>query len=461
MTTDDEFEGACFVDDNAALRGLNIGGLRVHQPRDIRKLVARHKIDRIVLAMPSASHSTRIRIAKRLDGVGCEVHALPSFAEMVLGRGSTDTARPFETSALLGRTALEGELPASNKVYEGHSILVTGAGGSIGSELCRQLLQLKPRRLVLLDHSELSLYSFARELSGLETETEIKSILGTITEAGLVREILDTYEIDVVFHAAAYKHVSLVELNPLEGLRNNVFGTRTLAEEARRAGVKRFILVSTDKAVRPTSIMGSSKRMAELVIQDLATRSTQTRFSMVRFGNVMGSSGSVIPLFEQQIRTGGPVTVTHPDVTRYFMTTSEAVRLVLMAGTFSRGGDVFVLDMGQPVRIFDVARQMIEGSGYSVRDDANPDGDIEIEFTNLQPGEKMQEELLIGSDMLTTPHPKILRAQEDSLSEIETANALQDLRRAIENRDLAAAKVTLNKWIENYEDPEDSANVVA
>lgn len=461
LTTDDEFESACFVDDNVALHGLNINGLRVFPPHDIPKLVARHEINRIVLAMPSASHSTRLRIAKSLSSVGCEVHALPSFAEMVLGGSSFKKVKPFQTLALLGRTALEGELPTSNEVYKGHSILVTGAGGSIGSELCRQLLLLKPRRLILFDHSELSLYTIERELAGLDTKTEIVSVLGTITEAGLVRETLEVNAVDVVFHAAAYKHLSLVEVNPLEGLRNNVFGTRILAEEARRAGVARFILVSTDKAVRPTSIMGSSKRMAELVIQDLATRSEQTRFSMVRFGNVMGSSGSVIPLFEEQIRIGGPVTVTHPDVTRYFMTTSEAVRLVLMAGTFSRGGDVFVLDMGQPVRILDVAWKMIEGSGYSVRDAQNPDGDIAIEFTSLRPGEKMQEELLIGSDMLTTPHPKILRAQENNLSEIEMANALQDLRRTIENRDLDGAKATLRKWVENYENPKECTHDAA
>lgn len=260
----------------------------------------------------------------------------------------------------------------------------------------------------------------------------------------------------MVFHAAAYKHVNLVETNAFEGVRNNVIGTRVLAEEARLARVDRFILVSTDKAVRPSSMMGCTKRMAELVIQDLAKRSENTKFSMVRFGNVLGSSGSVIPLFQQQIRDLGPVTVTHPEVTRYFMTIDEAVRLVLLAGSFSRGGDVFVLDMGEPVSIHDMARKMIEAAGHSVRDETNPAGDIAITFTGLQEGEKMHEELLIGSDMLTTPHPKIMRAQEKMLSELQIASALQELRRAIEARDLNLLTATLRRYVEN-EDTEVAA----
>jgi FlaA1/EpsC-like NDP-sugar epimerase len=261
-------------------------------------------------------------------------------------------------------------------------------------------------------------------------------------------------KIDVVLHAAAYKHVPLVESNAIEGMRNNVLGTRTVANAAREAGVERFILVSTDKAVRPTSVMGGSKRFAEMIVQDLATRSDRTRFSMVRFGNVLGSSGSVIPVFADQIAQGGPVTLTHPEVTRYFMTIPEAVRLVLLAGSFARDGDVFVLDMGEPVAIQDIARRMIEASGYSVRDAANPRGDIEIEITGLRPGEKLHEELLIGSDMLTTPHPRILRAQEGHLSEIELAKALKSLSEAIETRDMALLRSILAQWIEQVEEDE-------
>lgn len=461
LKTDDEIEGVCFVDDNLALQKLTIDGMKVFSSLKVRTLVKKFKIDRIILAMPSAKQIDRFRIIKELQKIGCEIHTLPSFADMVLRGEELSTAAPAENSTLLGRTALAGDLPSSAEHYEGRSILVTGAGGSIGSELCRQILQLKPKKLVLLDHSELALYSIMREFAGTFQDTELKAVLGSITESSLVTEALIANEVEVVFHAAAYKHLPLVQSNPLEGLRNNILGTMVVAEAAQRADVNRFILVSSDKAVRPTSIMGASKRMAELVVQDLATRSKHTRFSMVRFGNVLGSSGSVIPLFEDQIKRGGPVTVTHPEVSRYFMTASEAVRLVLLAGTFSRGGDVFVLDMGQPVRILEIAQKMIANAGYQIQDLENPDGDIAIQFTGLRPGEKMHEELLIGSDMLTTPHLKILRAQEICLSEIEVASALQDLRRAIENRDVETAMVMLRKWVENYELSDENENIVA
>lgn len=455
LVTDDEFEAVCFVDDKVALQKLTISSMRVHAPREIADIVAKEQIDRIVLAMPSASLAVRTRIAHGLRNVGCEVLALPSFAEIVLRGEEAHKIAPVKTSKLLGRSALEGELPAASETYLDRSILVTGAGGSIGSELCRQILSCKPKRLVLLDHSELALYNVERELQETQTDCDVVVALGSINEPELLDQVLQQHDIDIVFHAAAYKHLPMVEENCLEGLRNNVIGTRAVAEAARRHDVERFILVSSDKAVRPTSVMGSSKRMAELVVQDLATRSEGTRFSMVRFGNVMGSSGSVIPLFEDQIRHGGPLTVTHPNVTRFFMTVSEAVRLVLLAGSFSRGGDVFVLDMGEPVSILDVARKMIEGSGYSVRDDDNPAGDIAITFTGLRPGEKMHEELLIGSDMLTTPHPKILRAQEKRLSEIEIAGALQDLRRAIQTRDESLALATLHNCVEEFTPKDD------
>lgn len=455
LFTDDELEPVLFVDDNPALQKLTINGLRVHATKRLGKLVARERIDRIILAMPSANQPVRVRIANGLKDIGCEVMAMPSFAEMVVQGDGRKTPAPVELSKLLGRDGLESDLPMVQAVYHGQRIMVTGAGGSIGSELCRQLLTSDPKVLVLLEHSELALYNIQRELNDLAPEITIVPVLGSINQHQMVLDTLTQNEIQVVFHAAAYKHVPLVEENCLEGLRNNVLGTKSIADAAKIAGVDRFILVSSDKAVRPTSVMGSSKRMAELTIQDLATRSQNTRFSMVRFGNVLGSSGSVIPLFEDQIRQGGPVTVTHGDVTRYFMTVSEAVRLVLLAGSFARGGDVFVLDMGAPVAIRDVARQMIEGAGYSVRNEDNPNGEISIEITGLRPGEKMHEELLIGSDMLTTPHPKILRAQETKLSEIEMANALQDLRRAIDLRDEGLALQVLDKWVETT--PDDSA----
>lgn len=449
LQTDHEFEAACFVDDNATLHKLTVAGLRVHSPKNIPMLVKRIGVDRIILAMPSADQTVRVQLAKKLSSLDCEVLALPSFADMVLRGEEATRAAPVQLNSLLGRDALETDLPAASSAYEDRRILVTGAGGSIGSELCRQLLNCKPTTLVLFEHSEYALYKIAQQLKETASTTRIVPVLGSVTQPELVRETLHNHEVDVVFHAAAYKHVNIVESNSFEGARNNVLGTRIVAEESIRAGVNRFILVSTDKAVRPTSMMGSTKRMAELVVQDLSTRSNETKLSMVRFGNVLGSSGSVIPLFDEQIREGGPVTVTHPEVTRYFMTLSEAVRLVLLAGSFSRGGDVFVLDMGKPVSILSVARKMIETAGFSVRDENDPNGDISIAFIGLKPGEKMHEELLIGTDMLTTPHPKILRAQEHYWSELEMANALQDLRRAIETRDGDLLRATMRKWVES------------
>lgn len=447
LRTDDTLIPLAFVDDNPTLQSLTIAGLRVYSPLQLPQLVQSKEIDRVVLAMPSAGRPVQARIVRRLRSLGCEVQTLPSFAQLVLDKADETPARRAELNDLLGRGHVEADLPEVTHAYRGRSVLVTGAGGSIGSELCRQVVQAGPARLVLLDHSEVALFNIERELSDMDSATEIVPILGSVCQDGLVPRVLSENGVDIVLHAAAYKHVVLVEKNCIEGLRNNVLATKIMAEAAREAGVDRFILISSDKAVRPTGLMGASKRLAELVVQDLATRPGQTRFSMVRFGNVIGSSGSVIPIFEEQIARGGPVTVTDADVTRYFMTVAEAVRLVLLAGSYSRGGDVFVLDMGAPVAIQQVARQMIEGAGYTVRGPDNPDGDIAIEFIGLRDGEKLSEELLIGTDMLTTPHPKILRAQESCLSELETANALLDLRKAIEAQDGPAAAAAARKWI--------------
>ncbi|GGF61513.1 NDP-sugar epimerase, includes UDP-GlcNAc-inverting 4,6-dehydratase FlaA1 and capsular polysaccharide biosynthesis protein EpsC [Mameliella alba] len=440
-----------FIDDNPTLQSLMVSGLRVHAPSSLKKLVLDKDIDRVVLAMPSISQPAIARIAHKLRHIGCEVHALPSFAAMV-GEGEIrKQVSPVSIQDLLGRSRLESELPGVSHVYSGRRILVSGAGGSIGSELCRQLIACKPACVVLVDHSELALYNIDKELRDIGDGLHIVPVLASVLDEQLMRDVLIEHDIDVVLHAAAYKHLPLVEKNVMAGLRNNVLGTKVLAEASRAAGVDRFILVSTDKAVRPTNVMGASKRLAELVIQDLAARTPGTRFSMVRFGNVLGSSGSVIPLFEEQIARGGPVTLTDPQVTRYFMTISEAARLVLLAGSFARGGDVFVLDMGDPVPIRKLARQMIEGAGFSVRDNDNPDGDIEIKITGLRPGEKLHEELLISPDMLTTPHTKILRAQESFLSEFEMATALKDLRLAIEAYDESAARAVILRWVEQAE----------
>lgn len=449
LRTDDKIMPVAFVDDNPTLQSTMISGLEIHAPSGIKDLVINQKIDRVVLAMPSLGQPRQARIAHNLREMGCEVHALPSFAELV---GSSDLGRttsPVALDTLLGRNGLESELPGVSEAYSGNHILITGAGGSIGSELCRQLIACRPDKIVLLDHSELALYSIDKELRELSVGLNIVPVLGSVTDVDLVRSTLRSHHIDVVLHAAAYKHLPLVQINPLSGLENNVFGTKIMADAARDAGVRRFILVSSDKAVRPTNVMGASKRLAELVVQDLATRSSGTMFSMVRFGNVLGSSGSVIPLFEEQISRGGPVTLTHGAVTRYFMTISEAARLVLLAGSFARGGDVFVLDMGEPVPIKRLARQMIEGAGLTVRDESNPHGDIAIEITGLRDGEKLHEELLISPDMLTTPHNKILRAQETYLSELEMATALKDLRRALDTRETEAALKVIDRWVES------------
>jgi FlaA1/EpsC-like NDP-sugar epimerase len=455
LATDPTVKPVAFLDDDRRLQSLTIGGLRVYPPSDIDALIARHNVCRIVLAIPSARPVTQQAIAGQLRTTGCEVHVLPSFADLVANsdRGLADT-KPVDMNKLMDRDLMEEELPGVSETYRARHILVTGAGGSIGSELCRQLLSCRPKRITLMDHGELALFEIQRELRAIAPDIPIKAVLGSVCDAALVAEVLDGDCIDIVLHAAAYKHVHMVEENALVGMQNNVLGTKVMAEAARQAEVERFILVSSDKAVRPSSVMGASKRLAELVVQDLATRSTTTQFSMVRFGNVLGSSGSVIPLFTQQIRHGGPVTLTHSDVTRYFMTIPEAVRLVLLTGSFARGGDVFVLDMGKPVPIRDLARRLIEQAGHTVRDANNPNGDIEIEITGLRPGEKLHEELLIGSDMLTTPHSKILRAQESHLSEIETAKALQALRQAIETRNHEVLETALTQWIERAAPPQ-------
>jgi len=444
-----------FLDDNKTLQGVIVAGLPVYAPARVQSLVIDLKIDRVVLAMPSVSAPRQAQIVRRLAKVGCDVHRLPSFSELIGNRELVEKLEPVHPSEYLGRDILHPELPGMSETYAGKSVLVTGAGGSIGSEMCRQLLGCRPARLILLDHSEAALYTVDSEMNTLceDTGISVTPVLGSTLDRRLLDRVMAEHKVEIVLHAAAYKHVPMVQHNMIEGLRNNVLGTKTLADAAKDAGVKRFVLISTDKAVRPTNVMGASKRLAELVIQDLASRASNTLFSMVRFGNVLGSSGSVIPLFQEQIARGGPITLTDNEVTRFFMTASEAARLVLLAGGFARGGDVFVLDMGKPVRIRKLAAQMIERAGYTVRDADNPDGDIEIKITGLRPGEKLYEELLIGADMQTTPHGKILRAKEESLSEIEVANMLRDLRTAIETGSNIAALDLIERWVVGYSQP--------
>jgi len=441
-----------FVDDNTSLQGMMPAGLPVYPPARIEQIVKDRAIDRVLLAMPSLSQPKQAQIARRLQSLGLDVQALPSFAQLIGEETLVDKLTPMAPQNFLGRDSRAVPLGDAFSAYAGRVVLVSGAGGSIGSELCRQVLNCRPEKLILFEVSELALYTVDQELRQLTdpSETEIIPVLGSVTDTRQVRRLLNDHKVGVVLHAAAYKHVPLVEANPLPGLANNVFGTRTLAREAATAGVERFILVSSDKAVRPTSVMGASKRLAELVVQDLATRNDGTIFSMVRFGNVLGSSGSVVPLFQDQISSGGPVTVTDPRVTRFFMTIREAVQLVLKAGAAARGGEVFVLDMGDPVPIMQLARQVIESAGYTVRDSANPDGDIEIEIIGLRPGEKIEEELTLTDDLIGTRYQKIFCTHEVTLSEIEIASMLRSLRQALAAGDEDAARAHILHWVEGY-----------
>lgn len=449
-----EFKPVVFVDDNPALWGLLISGLKVQNPKTLTSLADKGRIARVLLAMPSISAQRQSKLLTDLADLTCDVHVMPSYADLVAGKGLTETAAPVAPDALLGRDKVDLDIPDVAKAYAGRVVMVTGAGGSIGSELCRQLMDIKPAHIVLFERSEFDLYKIDSELRALATTAGVSGIaittrLGSVVDRRRVAEVLAETGTEIVIHAAAYKHVPLVEENELEGARNNVQGTQIVAEAARVAGVERFILISTDKAVRPTNIMGATKRLAELVVQDLQTRSGDTKFSMVRFGNVLGSSGSVLPLFEQQIRRGGPVTVTHPDVTRFFMTIPEAARLVLLAGAYATGGDVFVLDMGKPMKIIDIARRMIALSGRRVLEEGV--GDIAIEITGLRPGEKLYEELLIDDDSLrTTPHEKILCAEEAMLSQIEVAAMLRELDRALEAGDAAALRAMIEARVDGY-----------
>lgn len=434
-----------FLDDNVALRGLSLLGIPVHPLVDIDRLLAEQKIDRAILSMSEMPPEKEVAVTRRLAGLGLEVQTLPAFAQLV-GDGDL-IARLQGPRALIERETVGRFAAGGLNAYRAENVMITGAGGSIGIELCRQVLACRPARLVLFEQSELALYSAEDELLQRADGVEIVAVLGSVTDGVLVERTLRAHRIGVVLHAAAYKHVPIVENNIRAGVVNNTLGTVEVAQIARACGVTRFVLVSTDKAVRPANVMGASKRLAEQVVQDLALRSGGTVFSIVRFGNVLGSSGSVVPRFRDQIQRGGPITLTDPDVRRYFMTIEEAAHLVLVAGSIARGGEVFVLDMGEQVPISELARRMIENAGYTLRDAANPKGDIEIVVTGLRPGEKLSEELMIGDNVEATAHPKILRVHEAHLSQIEIATALRALREAIEGGDEQSLVAVLRRWV--------------
>ena len=437
-----------FLDDESALWRRSINGVPIKPPQVLEE--SGHGLDQVLLAIPSLNRSRRRQIVNALQQSGIPVLQIPSLADITSGRSLIDALRPIQVEELLGRDSVPPDPQLLGPGITGASVCVTGAGGSIGSELCRQILSLKPRRLVLFEISEPSLYAIHQELIGLLVPgVEVVPVLGSAANGALVERCFREQRVEVVFHAAAYKHVPLVEANPLSGLANNALSTRVVCEAARSCGLRQLMLISTDKAVRPTSVMGASKRLAELVVQ--AQPSGDTCFSMVRFGNVLGSSGSVVPLFRRQIASGGPITLTHPNIIRYFMTISEAALLVLQASVLAKGGDVLLLDMGEPVMIRSLAEQMVRLSGLSLKDLRNPDGDIEIVCTGLRPGEKLFEELLINAKSETTIHPLIYRAHESSVHPDELWGNLDIFEEAINRQDLHSALKVLTTLVPEWQ----------
>ncbi|CAK0774816.1 Polysaccharide biosynthesis protein [Gammaproteobacteria bacterium] len=440
-----------FVDDNAKLYGSVIHDMPIYPPEKLPNLIVEYGISLILLAIPSLSWLRRQQLIEYLETLPVHVKMLPGMADIISGEISLSDVKEVEIEDLLGRDPVAPDEYLLSLCITEKSVMVTGAGGSIGTELCRQILIQKPRRLVLYEISEFALYKIERELANHQSSSiEIIPLLGSVLDGRRLMMAMDMFQVQTVYHAAAYKHVPLVELNPIEGVRNNVFGTYYTALAARNARVERFILISTDKAVRPTSIMGASKRAAELILQGLMESSTKTKFIMVRFGNVLDSSGSVVPLFRSQILQGGPITVTHPEVTRYFMTIHEAAQLVIQAGAMGEGGDVFLLDMGDPIRILDMARHMIRLSGLTVRDKSNPSGDIEICYTGLRPGEKLYEELLIRENSTSTTHPRIIRAKEEKLPWPYLEQWLERILGACDMYDYSAVKTILRETVSEY-----------
>jgi FlaA1/EpsC-like NDP-sugar epimerase len=463
-----EFEPVVFVDDNPHLWKSIVCGLKVRAPVKLPRLIASHEAQLLLLALPSTPHRRRRDILESLAGLPVRVMALPTLAELTSGARRIDEFREIDVADILGRDSVEPNETLLRGRVSDKTVMVTGAGGSIGAELCRQILALRPRRLVLFERSEYALYAIEQELAAMRANMdhlftpdpspargdwniELIPLLGSVAHRRRLQVAMEQFQVQTVYHAAAYKHVPIVEHNPIEGVQNNVFGTWRAAEAAIATGVETFVLVSSDKAVRPTNVMGATKRLAELILQGLAREGGATRLCMVRFGNVLDSSGSVAPLFREQIRRGGPLTVTHPEVERYFMTIPEAAQLVIQASALAQGGDVFLLDMGEPVRILDLARRMIRLSGLTVRDEEHPDGDIEIQFTGLRSGEKLREELLIGTDDLPTEHPMIRRAREQSLPWPIVRESLTRLEAASRHFDYPAVRATLREIVAEYQ----------
>lgn len=456
MANSHEMRVVGFLDDDDRLHGHVLNGQPIYNPSDLANLVSTLTISDVLLAMPIINRKRRNEILSQIRSAHVSVRTLPSVTDLAQGKVSVSDLRELDIDDLLGREPVTPNHILLAKSVVGKVVLVTGAGGSIGSELCRQILAVGPTKLLLIEQSEFALYAIHQELEkkladrGTVLAPVLIPLLASVQDDERIREIMSTWHPDTVYHAAAYKHVPLVEHNPAEGIKNNVLGTLRTAQAAAENGVSDFVLISTDKAVRPTNIMGASKRLAEMVLQALAVTNPSTKFSMVRFGNVLGSSGSVVPKFRQQIRDSGPITLTHPEITRYFMTIPEASQLVIQAGAMAKGGDVFVLDMGQSVKIMDLARRMIELSGLTVKDEKNPDGDIEIEVTGLRPGEKLYEELLIGDNPQATPHSRIMKAHEEFIPWANLESKLKALEMALNTNDVGLVRLMMGRLVPGY-----------
>ena len=449
-----QFMPVAFFDDNPQLWKHSVHGIRVYSPEFLEEALQELKFKRVLLAVPQAKKRERKVILDRLEPFPVHVQTIPAFPDLIAGKASFDQLQEVELEDLLGRDPVVPKPELFEKCIKGKTVLVTGGGGSIGSELCRQIITAQPNVLIVYEQSEFALYAIDQELAKRIHEqgllTQLVPILGSVGNEQRIHALFKQYHPNTVYHAAAYKHVPIVEHNVFEGIRNNVLGTKVVAEAAHLNGCEHFMLISTDKAVRPTNVMGATKRLAEQVVQQLAVHSS-TVFSMVRFGNVLGSSGSVVPLFRQQIAAGGPVTVTHPDITRFFMTIPEASQLVIQAGAMAQGGDVFVLDMGEPVKITDLATRMIELSGYDVKNDLNPDGDIAVDYVGLRPGEKLYEELLIGDNVTGTEHSKIMRANEACVNAEQLIAALKKLVEAENHQDSKQARKILQQVVVGFQ----------
>ena len=446
-----------FLDDDPALQGSLVAGLPVRSPAAIPELIDTHDAARLLLAMPSASRQRRAEIIETLEPYPLHIQTVPDMNDLVSGKASFDDLREVDVEDLLGRDPIPPRPDLIGACVSARSVMVTGAAGSIGSELCRQIIALEPTRLVLVDHSEPGLYAIEQEMQAYAEwkglPVEVVAVLGSVTEGDFLQQVIRAFGVRSIYHAAAYKHVPLVEYNMGAGIRNNVLGTFRAAQAAEAAGVETFVLVSTDKAVNPTNVMGASKRFAEMILQGMVDRGTKMRICMVRFGNVLASSGSVVPRFREQIREGGPVTVTHPEIVRYFMTIPEAAQLVIQASAVGGQGEVFLLDMGKPVKIIDLARKMIQLSGLEVRDADNPDGDIEIAFTGLRPAEKLYEELLISGNAIGTEHPRIWKAQERGASWERIRAAVDSVSKAVLHNDCDEMRSVLMEVVSEYQPP--------